>query len=133
MKAIFTMMVAILAGLIGFAGCQVLSKQAGNEGKEKNIYGLDDQTLESLGQKLGFKVEARGMSSYEFSRGQFVFFVLAHNDLSAEITRADEPVVLSRPVKGGPDVTAQIPIREGMPLSKVEQYFTDFISAAEAR
>ena len=67
MRAMLTVRVAILVGVLGFTGCQVSSTQAGDtKRKEKDVYGLDEQMLESLGQTLGFKVEARGMSVYKF-------------------------------------------------------------------
>ena len=78
MRAMLTVRVAILVGVLGFTGCQVSSTQAGDtKRKEKDVYGLDEQMLESLGQTLGFKVEARGMSVYKFSSGKHVFFVSA--------------------------------------------------------
>jgi hypothetical protein len=129
MRAMLTVRVAILVGVLGFTGCQVSSTQAGDtKRKEKDVYGLDEKMLESLGQTLGFKVEARGMSVYKFSSGKHVFFVSAHNDLSETLTRADESVILSRPIKNGPDVTVKLPLREGMTLSEIEQSFRDFIS-----
>ncbi len=131
MRAMPKVNVAILVGLLGFTGCQVSTTQAGGtKRKEKDVYGLDEKMLQSLGRTLGFKVEARGMSVYKFSSGKHVFFVSAHNDISEAITRADEPVILSRPVKNAPDVTVKLPLREGMALSEIEQSFRDFISRA---
>jgi hypothetical protein len=84
--------------------------------------------LNLLGNKLGYEVEPRGMSNYAFIQKGSVFYVWAHNDLSANSLRADEPLKLScKRSSGLPELTSQIAIAKGMTLSEVEECFRDFI------
>lgn len=92
------------------------------------VYGLGDDELDFLGRRLEFHVEALGMSEYSFTRGSQVFYVQAHNDLSArDRIRADQPVVLGyRPPGRRPSLESHFPIAQGVTLAAVETHFRAF-------
>lgn len=101
----------------------------------KVVYGLDDDDLNFLGQRLGCRVEALGMSDYLFTHRGRAFHVLAHNDISVQNrVQADEPLVLryessarKRPLE------SRLPISSGVTLASVEQHFREFIRRIEEK
>lgn len=93
------------------------------------LYGIDDTELNRLGQRLGYRVEALGMSVYTFTHGSHSFQVNAHNDIS--VTRrlqADEPVLLIYDPPGRrPPVESRLSIERGVTFATVEDHFRRFL------
>jgi len=99
------------------------------------IYGLDDSELNMLGRRLGYRVEALGMSDYRFSRADHSFRVIAHNDISVRHrAQADEPVELRGAVGGTrKTLSSYLSVQHGVPLAAVEEHFREFIRATHLR
>jgi hypothetical protein len=92
------------------------------------LYGLSDNELNLLGQRLGYRVEALGMSVYSFTRGSHVFYVTAHNDIS--VTRrvqADAPVVVTYPSRHRPPGESHLSIDRGVTFAIVVDHFRRFL------
>jgi hypothetical protein len=99
----------------------------------KLVYGLGDDELNRLGDRFGYRVEALGMSDYSFTRGNRVFHVLAHNDISARRRlQSDYPVALRYdPSRRRAPIESQLSIERGVPFSVVEEHFAGFIRRIE--
>ena len=93
------------------------------------LYGLNDDELNLLGQRLGYRVDALGMSVYSFTRGSRVFHVTAHNDIS--VTRrvqADAPVVITYDPPGHKaPVESRLSVERGVTFTTVEDHFRRFL------
>ena len=93
------------------------------------VYGLNDPELNLLGQRLGYRVEALGMSVYTFTHGRHVFQVVAHNDIS--VTRriqADAPIVLTYDPPGHrPRFESRFSVERGIAFATVEEHFRRFL------
>ena len=113
--------VSLLAAL--FSACAAFSPTP------QLVYGLNDPELNLLGQRLGYRVEALGMSVYTFTRGNHVFHVTAHNDIS--VTRriqADAPVVVSYDPPGRrPPVESRLSVEHGVTFASIENHFRRFL------
>lgn len=96
---------------------------------DKIIYGLSDEDLNYLGNRLGFQVEALGMSGYIFSGDSFDFGVVAHNDISVESrVQADEPVILRyKSSDGKRSEESWLSVSQGVKLGVVEEHFREFV------
>ena len=122
MRFIRSVLVALL-----FSAC------ATNNSKTQLIYGLGDNELNQLGRHFGYHVEALGMSVYSFTRGNRVFHVEAHNDVSVRNRlQADEPVELFYNSLGRrTTVRYYISVEHGVTTEVVEEIFRRFIREIE--
>ncbi|MES2569904.1 MAG: hypothetical protein V4710_07585 [Verrucomicrobiota bacterium] len=93
------------------------------------LYGLSDDELNLLGQRLGYRVDALGMSVYSFTRSSHVFHVAAH--IKIPVTRrvqADEMVVVSYDPPGHkPPVESRLSVERGVTFTIVESHFRRFL------
>jgi hypothetical protein len=117
--------------LLSFVAASLLAACATNPPASGLLYGLGDDELNLLGRRLGYRVEALGMSDYRFSRHGQSFRVLSHNDISLrERVQADQPVELRGPIRGKRGVvTSSLSIEHGLPFTAVENHFRSFIQA----
>ncbi len=133
---IITMKNYTLAVLLALSGCQSSSHPAKEHplavSETKVVHGLGDDDLNFLGQRLGCRVEALGMSDYLFQCDHYAFHVLAHNDTSARGVTADQPVVLRyEPSARKLPLESQLVISRGVTLAAVEEHFRSFIRTIE--
>lgn len=125
-----------LAVLLVLSGCQLSSHRTKEypfaASETKVVHGLDGDDLNFLGRRLGFHVEARGMSDFLFQGNGYAFHVLAHNDITARGVRADGPVILRYvPSARKPLFESQFVISRGITLASVEEHFRSFIGTIE--
>jgi hypothetical protein len=93
------------------------------------LYGIEDPELDLLGERLGYHVEALGMSVYLFTRGSHRFLVSVHNDISIRRRlQADAPVVLKYDPRGHrPPVEYRFSVERGVTFAAVEDHFRRFL------
>ncbi len=134
-KLVFSIATILLA--IELVGCSCLQNNKAeimpSTSKSHLLYGLNDGDLELLGKRLGWQVEALGMSDYKFTRDNLTFHVWAHNDMEAQDkTVADEPIVLRyERTAGKTPLKIEIAIVKGLAFKEIESRFRDFVVQIE--
>jgi len=95
------------------------------------VYGLNDDALGILADRLGFHLEALGMSGYSFTRGDLQFDVSAPVDWgSTDRVRAAGPIVLTdytERSRNKPPLYIRITVAQGVTIDYVEGRFRNFV------
>jgi hypothetical protein len=106
------------------------SAPATSHQKAKIVYVLDWESLNRLADKLGFKIEARGMGIYVFARKGLTFTLSQHPDIDSG--NADSPLELAyQSPDGNKTVEAKLDLSGGKSPQAIESFFRQFVRRIE--
>jgi hypothetical protein len=117
----------VVLGLLALSGC-ALEREPGL------VYALPDEELHALAARLGWAIEARGMSVYTLSKGDVEVVIYSHLHLIRWPATADSPITLSYGDRGNgkPLLYQEIDPRGGMTPAELEAAVRQFLTRAEA-